>query len=66
MTLEEAKKLMYEEYMTQVNAMNNTIEHPEDLRSMGYKTLEEYLVRSVTRLHQAVGKIMAKYERDNP
>jgi len=66
MTLDEAKKRAYEIYMTQLNAMADMIDHPEQLRACGYKTLEDYLKATVKYTHKEVNKVFTAYERLNP
>lgn len=66
MTLEEAKKQAYETYMMQLNMMNDMIDHPEQLRSCGYKTLEDYLKSAVKHTHKEIEKIFVQYEKSNP
>ena len=66
MTLDEAKTKVYEIYMTQISAMNDMIEHPEDLRACGYKTMEQYLITIVKYTHKNAERIFREYERTNP
>lgn len=66
MTLEEAKKKVYDIYMTQIGAMNNMIDNPDQLRACGYKTMEQYLVAAVKHTHKEAEKVFKAYERANP
>lgn len=66
MTLEEAKTKAYDKYMSRVHQMRDLIEDPTQLRSCGYKTLEEALTKLTLNCCKEVDAIFAQYERDNP
>lgn len=66
MTLEEMKIKVFEKYQSRMHMMRDLIEDPSQLRSCGYKTLEEALTKICLSANREADAIMKQYERDNP